>query len=97
MSYINVTTTLPKELVAEIQKYVDGAYLYIPKCEGNKKAWGEGTDTRQTLAKRNAAIYEAYEGGMKAEALADSYYLSIKSIQRIVLNERKKRALVAQC
>ncbi len=33
MSYINADIVLPKELIKEIQKYVNGVNLYIhPKC-----------------------------------------------------------------
>lgn len=34
MGYIKAVEALPAELVSEIQKYVDGEMLYIPrKCE----------------------------------------------------------------
>lgn len=95
MSYINVETVLPEKLVADIQKYVDGTYLYIPKLEENKKAWGEGTETRSELSRRNRSIYEDHCKGMRTQDLADHYYLSVKSIQRIVLSERRKRELVS--
>ena len=31
MSYINAKDVLPNELISEIQKYVDGVNLYVPK------------------------------------------------------------------
>lgn len=31
MSYINAKDVLPKEMIKEIQKYVNGVNLYIPK------------------------------------------------------------------
>ena len=37
MSYINANDILPKELINEIQKYVQGVNLYIPKIFDKKK------------------------------------------------------------
>jgi len=31
MSYINAKSVLPKKMIKEIQKYVNGVNLYIPK------------------------------------------------------------------
>lgn len=95
MSYINVEQALPRELVAQIQKYVDGAYIYIPKLESNRKAWGETTSTKKDMAIRNYAIYEKYMDGCKIRKLAEEFFLSEKSIQRIVLNERRKKELAS--
>lgn len=33
MKYTNATKVLPEELIEEIQKYVQGETLYIPKLE----------------------------------------------------------------
>ncbi len=41
MDYQNSTNLLPKELIEQIQKYVDGKVIYIPKKQINKKHWGE--------------------------------------------------------
>ena len=38
MSYINADIVLPKELIKEIQKYVNGVNLYIPKVPEAKRA-----------------------------------------------------------
>ena len=45
MSYYKVTEVLPKHIIREIQKYVDGHSIYIPKKPDNKKNWGENTET----------------------------------------------------
>ena len=91
MSYKKANNLLPAELVELIQKYVDGEYIYIPRREDNKKSWGSSTATRRVLAVRNAAIYNDYQTGMAMTTLAEKYYLSLKSIQRIVLQEKRKR------
>lgn len=40
MSYVNAGDVLPEHLVKEIQKYIDGQILYIPRKSENPKAWG---------------------------------------------------------
>lgn len=41
---------------------------------------------------RNAAIYQEYQQGMPKQELAQRYYLSEKSIQRILSLQRKQEA-----
>ncbi|MFY0517825.1 CD3324 family protein [Lysinibacillus sp. UGB7] len=89
MSYKKAQNLLPAELVELIQNYVDGEYIYIPRREDNKKSWGSSTATRRELAVRNAKIFNDYQTGMTI-TLAEKYYLSLKSIQRIVLQEKRK-------
>ena len=89
MSYTNAIDLLPSELLKEIQKYVDGEYIYIPRNESNKKSWGNNTSTRQELDLRNKKIYSDYLAGIDMNTLSERYYLSVKSVQRIVLKEKK--------
>jgi len=89
MSYINAKKILPLEVMELIQDYIEGEYIYIPKKEENRKDWGSTTTTKQELLDRNLCIYTAYTDGMSSSQLAEQYFLSIKSIQRIVLNQRK--------
>lgn len=90
MSYINATKLLPEDVVERIQDYIEGEYIYIPKKKANKKAWGENTTTRQELADRNARIFEKYLQGHKVLDLAEAFYLSPKSIQRIVRTKKEE-------
>jgi DNA-binding NarL/FixJ family response regulator len=89
MSYANARDIFPDEILELIQNYVDGEYIYIPKKEDNKISWGELTNSKNELSKRNACIYEDYVKGMCTQALAEKYYLSPKTVQRIVLEKRK--------
>ncbi|MGE7979508.1 CD3324 family protein [Psychrobacillus sp. NPDC093200] len=91
MSYKNAKNLLPAELIELIQNYVDGEHIYIPLREDNKKCWGSNTSTRRELDLRNSNIYYDYLSGMDMTILSGKYYLSFKSIQRIVLNEKRKR------
>lgn len=89
MSYQNAENILPKELLKKVQEYADGECLYIPRKENSKLNWGDLTTTKKVLEVRNQAIYDDYQKGMTTGELAEKYYLSVKSIQRII-HERKQ-------
>jgi len=89
MSYKNSIDLLPKELIEQVQKYIDGKVIYIPKKQENKKHWGDNTDTKQLLSMRNLQIYTDYENGMTIPQLAEKYFLAEKSIQRILKQKKK--------
>ena len=38
MSYKSATNVLPEDLLVVIQNYIDGAYIYIPRKQENKKS-----------------------------------------------------------
>lgn len=84
MGYRRAEELLPLEIIELIQQYVDGQNIYIPKKPDNRSAWGAGTEIRRELAGRNQMIYQEYLSGKKTSELAGKYYLSEKSIQRIV-------------
>ncbi|KLU73060.1 MAG: hypothetical protein RHS_1146 [Robinsoniella sp. RHS] len=84
MSYQNSINLLPKELLEQVQKYVEGKVIYIPKKKANKKHWGENTDTKELLASRNHQMYLDFQNGMSVQRLSEKYFLTTKSIQRII-------------
>ena len=90
MSYKKATQVLPRELLEQVQEYVDGEYLYIPRITENKKDWGSQTNTRRELQARNQRIYQAHLQGASVADLAKEHYLSPKSIQRILSQLKKK-------
>lgn len=90
MSYINADEVLPKEMIELIQQYVDGENIYIPKKSGNRTKWGTRTFARQELSSRNNCIYNDYCSGMLVSDLSEKYFLSVKSIQRIIYDKRKQ-------
>ena len=84
MGYRKAEEILPMEIIELIQQYVDGENIYIPRKADNRREWGKATKIRQELFVRNQKIFEDYCHGIKSAELADKYYLSEKSIQRIV-------------
>ena len=84
MGYIRAEEILPIEVIELIQQYVDGENIYIPRKPSNRQAWGAGTQIKQELLRRDQQIYKDYLAGSKASELACKYYLSEKSIQRIL-------------
>ena len=90
MSYASARDIFPEDILKIIQQYVDGEYIYIPKKEENKIAWGELTQGKNELLNRNVRIYQDYLTGMSIQSLSERYYLSPKSIQRIVSQEKKR-------
>jgi len=89
MKYSNAYKVLPDDIVKVIQEYVDGEYLYIPRKEEQQKKWGEQSGSRDTLKIRNAEIYLKYIKGAEILDLAQGYYLSDKSIRRILSQQKK--------
>ena len=84
MSYVNAEDVLPKHLVEEIQKYVDGQLLYIPRKMENSLAWGEKKGTKEELLKRNQEIIDYYKDGHTVEELSKLFFLSEKRIRGII-------------
>ena len=84
MSYIKAEEILPEELIRQIQEYVDGAYIYIPRKPGTRRKWGQETDYRAELKARNDRILREYAAGTGVAELSRKYHLSEKSIRRIL-------------
>lgn len=89
MRYVKAETLLPEDLLKEIQKYIQGEYIYIPSEESARKKWGEKTGNRDYIQNRNSNIREKYESGCSVSALAEEFYLSIESIKKIVYTRCK--------
>lgn len=84
MDYKNINDILPKKLVNEIQNYIQGQYVYIPKRIENKLEWGSNTNFRREIGLRNVRIYEKHLEGESIRNIAGMFKLSEKSIRRIV-------------
>lgn len=75
MKYINAAEILPEKLLKEIQMYIDGGMLYIPKTSA-KKRWGSVSGSRRFYQKRNKEIQFFYKNGYSLEALSKQYGLA---------------------
>ncbi|MBD5497098.1 MAG: hypothetical protein HDR11_04940 [Lachnospiraceae bacterium] len=82
----NARDILPDRLLRELQEYISGETLYIPKAQ-EKKPWGETSGARSYYKQRNAEIRKKYAGGSKIEDLGEEYHLSCDSIRKIIYAE----------
>lgn len=89
MKYAKAHDVLPEEIIKAIQKYVDGKYLYIPRKDENHKSWGEKSGIKDTLKVRNSEIYKKHLNGATVNELTKEYFLSEKSIRRIISQEKE--------
>jgi len=91
MRYVNAQDIFPDDVLAVMQQFIDGAYIYIPKKPDNRKKWGDNTRSKIETQERNEKIYAKYKSGYSVNELAVEYYLSDKSIQRIVTLRKKQK------
>lgn len=89
MGYIRAEEFLPIEIIELIQQYVDGTNIYIPRKQENRQVWGSNTAYRCELQNRNERIYQDFLSGKPVKELANCYYLSEKSVQRIIRQKKQ--------
>ncbi|MCA0988426.1 CD3324 family protein [Guptibacillus algicola] len=89
MKYINAKKALPNELLEELQKYIQGETLYVPKPKSNREKWGASTGIRKELLKRNRRIKEDYLQGNSLDEIAEMHHLSIETIKKIIYSRKK--------
>lgn len=87
MKYVKAEV-LPDELLKEVQKYIQGAMLYIPNPEGVKTGWGVKSGSRASLMRRNEEIRLRFSQGTSIVELSEQFYLSIDSIKKIVYRNK---------
>ena len=95
MNYKNGKDVLPPRLLKELQDYIQGELIYIPKCDQKRALWGEISGSRKLIARRNEEIYHSYCSGKDAEKLAEAYHLSIDSIRKIITKMRSAHRAAA--
>ena len=84
MVYKNARGLLPDALIEEIQKYIDGASIYIPAKTDEKTEWGHRNGTKARLAKRNAEIRSLFERNVSVSEISDRYFLSSDTVRKII-------------
>jgi Mor family transcriptional regulator len=94
LRYVNSKDILPTALLRELQKYIQGELIYIPKKDEERRAgWGENNGSRSILSQRNQEIFNSYRNGSCIAQLAVSYSLSEDSIKKILTKENKQRMI----
>ena len=84
MSYKNAKEVLPDYLIAEIQKYVNGEIIYVPKNEEKKIKWGTKNGSRKKYDIRNGEIRALKDTGLTVEEISGRYFLSTESVKKIL-------------
>ena len=84
LRYRNGKDVLPPELLDEVQKYLCGELLYIPKKEAAKASWGELSGSKNVVHKRNVRIAAQYRSGTSVAELIHEFCLSEASIRKII-------------
>lgn len=83
MKYKNAAEVLPPGLLREIQYYIEGELLYIPKSE-SKKEWGAVSGSQKFYSERNSRIRQLFHDGMPIMDLAKKFGLSDSTIKKII-------------
>jgi len=83
LKYANARDELPPELFDEVQEYLGGQLIYVPKKE-ERACWGANSGTRRELEERNREILLQYEQGIRVPGLMERFCLSESSIRKIV-------------
>lgn len=90
MKYKNGKQCLPASLLQELQQYIQGELIYIPKKDAKRAGWGENNGTRRSIEIRNQEIYRKYVSGISTMELSQVYHLSTDSIRKIVVKIRSR-------
>lgn len=75
MSYVNGKDVLPPGLLEELQGYIQGELLYIPKKAEERVRWGENSGSRQEIAARNEEIFCSHSSGCSVNEPAEEISL----------------------
>jgi Mor family transcriptional regulator len=89
MSYKNGKDVLPPSLLRQLQEYIEGEIVYIPKKERKRAGWGENNGARLLIERRNKEIYRQYRNGSTMVELIQNYHLSEDSIRKIIVKTRR--------
>lgn len=87
MKYKNAAEILPPVLLREVQYYIEGELLYIPKSE-SKLEWGTVSGSKKFYLERNSRIKGLFYEGMPIEELAKKFGLSGSTIKKIIYQKK---------
>jgi hypothetical protein len=84
LNYRNGKDFLPEFLLQQLQEFVEGELIYIPRRSEQRAGWGAVNGTRLKLEKRNREIHLLYRSGVTVHELAERYHLSADSIRKVL-------------
>ena len=88
MKYKNAAEILPPELLQEVQCYIEGELLYIPRSD-SKQEWGAVSGSKKFYLERNYQIKELFHNGKSVEELAVKFGVSSSTIKKIIYQKEK--------
>lgn len=83
MKYVNAAEILPEKLLKELQTYIDGSVIYVPKVS-TKKEWGATSGARTFYQERNREIQKRFHEGYSIDVLSEQYGLAYSTIKKII-------------
>ena len=87
MRYKNAADILPSALLREVQRYIEGEVIYIPKLK-SRREWGAVSGSKGFYLERNSRIRALFREGRPVGELAAEYGLSASSIKKIIYSEK---------
>ena len=87
MNYRKGSEVLPPRLLKEVQEYVEGTLVYIPK-KTSKAGWGSISGSRQILDRRNKTIIALFERGVSVAELSKQYHLGEDTVRKIIYRKK---------
>lgn len=87
MKYKNAAEILPSGLLREVQCYINGELLYVPKSE-SKREWGAVSGSKKFYLERNSRIRELFYQGTSIDELAKKFGLSGSTIKKVIYQKR---------
>jgi len=84
MRYVKAQALFPESLLTEMQKYIQGELVYIPKSSASYIKWRANTGAKNTIAQRNEKMVRAFKAGTSIPQLAELYSLAEDTIKKIV-------------
>lgn len=88
MDYKNGTEVLPAHLLKEIQKYIEGSLIYIPK-KSTRVGWGQASGARKIIDQRNQTIVKLFRLGNTIAELSEEFHLGEETIKKIVYGRKQ--------
>lgn len=93
MNYRNGKDFLPENLLSQLQEFVEGELIYIPRKSDQRAGWGAVNGTRSRIEQRNLEIQQRFATGISIRELSTQYHLSEDSIRKVL----QKRLVSSWC